>query len=1561
MALLDSDSRRELNRRLGDLFRQGRFRDALVQVEGSLAECEDDTPADLDRAESLEWLGRLRRELGLYAQAEPPLLQALSFRAALSGKEDPAYARCLHELALLYEELAQYAQAEPLYRSALAIRRKVLGEDHPEVADSLHDFASFQDLLARYTEAAELHRVSREIRLNRLGEEHPDYAKSLAAEAWECCRKGDLLQGEALARKAYTIVEKTRGPIHPQRASGAHLLSRIALQQARVAEAEEYALCVTEVRREILGERHHRYAGGLENLAFVRAMQGRTDEAERLARQGVEITRTALGERHPFFAEGLTAVAFALQTQQNYSEAEKLYRQALEVFRTVHGERHIHVAGCLRDLAEVCASRESNDQAEEHFREALTIIEPRAESSPLEYVELLEGLSRVLAAQGRLDDALEAAQRAVDVARQTSDNSALLAGSLEGLARVSQARGDLGQAAKLWREAITRREHTGGPDHPSCAEGLRNLAAVQQMMGQMAPAVETLQHATDMLRRALGGKHPETLATLSALADAKAQLGDLAAAEEILIETVDLERERVGDDHPDYGRSVQQLGRLYLTMNNIPAAEVRYREVLSIFRKAFGEEHPEYARAVQDLAMLYHQVGDLGSASYFYRIAADIRREDPGEDHPEFAESAMGLAQVYQAMNQLDEAEPLLRQAVEVYRTAMGEDAPPTLRARHLLALFLQARGDLSGAVKELGQASDRLEEVVGDKSPILTPLLTDLARLVGQSGDQLRAEQLYRRIQIIHRAAFPDDTALQVQDLVNLAMAHRTLGELSSAENNLREAIVLLSRLRGSDHPDTLAVMGLLAGTLFMKEDLAQARQVYEDTLERTRSVLGQVHSSLISLQSELAGLCLACGQSEEALRHFREAAERVQATQGEDNAEFINLLRLQAGVLQILERHAEAETLLKQRITILRRLFGLTSPVLAPAQQLLADLYSSMKRLDEAEVLSRQILQTMRRAGRPNVSFGTEDELSSTSSVMVPPPVSLSLAENNLATICLAKGQFAEAETLLRRAVQSCLEAVGDEHPTTSMILFHLACAVLGAGRMNEALMILEQLTAREARLWPQLMSLIPDQARAIACQSLHDTYESFLSLCTQQHASENPEGGISTGRVVARILGLVLRRKRTGVEILGATAWPLWGDRYPRWSDELRRYALIDRQIAARRWSGPLQEGIEAHEIVLAEWIQRRDRIEDLLADQIPEVALRRKLWGVTLESVEEHIPPGFTVVEFLHFRERNFSTLFSHDDKENAVRGRYLVFVIKPGADGPWMIDLGPAPVLDAMAIKWRTELEKGKSSPDAAGLRAAIVDRIWPLIADSTGLVLAADGELITLPLDVLPCEGGLLIDRFQTQQLLCSRDLLRRGKPMRDAEQAVLVPGEPKTSLWASWKKYLGGDQDAALVRRINARIASNWGPSPLLLHIESSCWIKPGEPRPGPWANPLNQSALNVQEGQLTARGITAQDLWACRSVMLAGLSTPFGVPGAWPRMSGLLASFVTAGANAVTYALWQSPSRAKQYLIEEYYRGLLDNLTAPEALRQAKMKTRKRWPSVAAWAGWVCLGEMA
>ena len=1548
MPNLDLPTRTQLNQRLAQALQEGRYREALQEAESVLGE--DEGPSDVVRATSLEYLGRLRRELGHYTQAEPPLLQALSLFGTLSGKESAEYARCLHQLALLYEELAQYTQAEPLYRSALAIRQRILGADHPDVAESLHDLAGFHDQVGRFSEAADLYRQAREIRFRHLGSNHPDYAASLSAEAWHECRRGNLRQGETLARQAFGIVEETRGASHPQRASGAQLLSRIALQQARIGEAEQYALHVNEVRREVLGERHHRYAGGLENLAFVRAMQGRGEEAERLARQGIEITRAALGERHPFYAEGLTAVGYALQSQHNYSEAEKCYRQALEVYRAVHGEKHAFVGSCHRDLAEIFALRESNHQAEEHFRQALAILEPQIQQSPLEYLEVLDGLARSLSAQGRLEDAQEATTKAVGMARQIDGHPTLLAGALESQARVAQSSGSLAQAAELWHEALQTRTAASGPDHPLCAEALRNLAIVQQMQGDHTAALSSLRSAYELLRRTLGEKHPDALSTLASLADAHAQAGEWPAAEELLVQAADWERERVGEQHPDYARVVQQLGRLYQMMNNLPAAEVRYREVLQIMRRVHGEEHAEYARAVQDLAQLYHQVNDFGTAAQFYQLASEIRHNNPGSDHPDYAESQLGLAQVYQNMGRLEEAEPLFRQAVQVYRAALGENAMPTLRARHSFALFLQARGQIAAALKELEQTAERLEEVVGPRSPMLTQLLGDRARILGGIGDHLQAEQLFARIQTIHREAFPQDITLQAQDLVNQAMAARSLGDNTAAESGLLQTLRLLQEHRPTDHPDLLTVAGMLATTLVHLERHTEADELFAHVVERTRGVLGQFHPAVTPLLLERAGLALNRGQLPESLALYREAAEVVRSAQGEDNGEYVNLLRMQATVLHLLGESDQAEALLKQRVAILRRLFGPSSSVVAPAQQALADFLRQRQRYDDAIPLARQAYETLRRASRSPDLPESEEDIAGPSSIQ-PPPLAAPMAAAGLAGLLAAQQQWSTAEPLFRQALSEATEAAGEDHPATANVHYNLTLALIESGREAEALTLMEQLLRRDAPLWPRLLSMVPDQTRAMACQSLHEHYEAYLSLCTQQRVGEALASDLRSGELVHRLLALTLRRKRMGTEVLATPWWPQWGDRHPAYRDELRRLAFLERQLANGLWNGPGMEGREHHETLMDGWAQERDRLENQLVEILPEIALRRRLLHVTPEAVRERLPEGFALVELLHFRDSDFSLSFTKESHER-TQGRYLAFVLKHEG-GPWMLDLGLAPDLDAKIAAWDAELRAGQSTPQAAGLRAALVDRLWPLLAECKGLVLAADGEFLSVPLDVLPCEDGLLLDRFEIRQVLCGRDLLRQGRLPRERSAARVVSGPATPGFFAGLKRFfLGETAPEQAVRPLPARGVQSREdlaePSPEVLHIAAPAEFRGGEFKPGPWINPLSQAVIRLPREEWHARHITAMNLWSTRAVFLGGLDVPPGGPG------------VVAGAAAVTYRLWESPAAAQNALQSVFYQQLAEGRTASEAFRQARQEVRKRWPSPQAWAGWICLGEM-
>ncbi len=1607
---------------IAGLVGQGRFREALAAL--PLDESGPTSLPPAERARRLELEGVVRRELGQYAQAESPLLQALSLGASTLGKEHADYARTLHELGRLYEELGQYAGAERLFRSAMGIRELTLGK-HADLAQSLHDLGGLCDLTARHAEAEAFYLRSRLMRLDLLGGDDPAYAQSLVTQAWISWRHGRLRAGENLAHRAMDILRKSRGADHPEFATGEQLLSRFHLHQARLDEAERLALHVREVRGQALGEQHHRYAGALENLALIRAVQGRPDEALRLANQGIAITRAALGERHPHVADGLAALAYTYQTQRRHADAEKQYQEALDIYRAALGDRHPHVAGCLRDLGEVCAAQERYPEAEEHYRKAVELLQPHGSACALELIETLQGLARVVGAQNRPDEADQLGLQAVEQARKLAattpdaegdDGSALLASSLDGLARIYQVQGRLTEAEPLIREVIACRARSLGEGHPLHSEAMRNLAALFASQGKYAEAMALEESALEALRKSLGDAHPETIQALSGLAELHWQKGDTAKAEELFTQVAEAERVRVGEDHVDHARAVQHLARLYLAMNNISAAEVRYREVIDIFEKAHGDEHPEYAAALHDLAGLHHQTGDLGTAEHLYQRAREIRQQQLGDSHPDHAQSLHGLATVYQAMHRLDEAGPLFRQALQIMRAHHGDDNPATLRMLHSLALFEQAGGNYPPAREHLEYARERLTTQVGERSPMLVPILSDLARLHSGVGDHVAAEPLWRQVQAIHLAAFPEDHLQHAQDQSNLANTLRALSEAEAAELLQRESLVIVEKERGLDHPDTAIGLHILAGMVQARAGgdetaLDEAEDLYDRSLARTRSSLGKGHPAVASVLSEIAGLQASRGKIDEALETYRQAGDIIRRSLGEDHAENINLLRQMASLHQARGDLGEAEKFLQQRLTIIRRLFGTNSPILVPGQQQLADIYRSQGKLDEAEALCRQAVQTMERerdAARERDEEDEEDDeeddedegIEEVEEVGNTPEedsgaMGLALAENNLASIHLARGRMDLAEPLLRRSLAGVLASVGEEHPAHAGAVFNLAALCAATGRGAEARTMLERLADVDGRQVAQLLALVPERFRAFSTQGMHENFETCLSLVAPQLIAD-PAGAWRT-------LDLVLRRKRLGMDILAEPPLAAWQAKYPVHADDLRRLWLLDRQIASKRFAGPGPEGLETHRDLIERWLADRNQLESELGDHVPELARRRRLLRVDTEAVRAALAPGWALVEFVHYRATNFATIYPAPGAEPAERpGRYLAFVLKSGDSNPAVFDLGLAKEIEANVAGWRQWLETAGNSGDAeAGpaLYAALIAPLAPIVADCRGLIFAPDGELLHLPVDALPMpDGRHLLNRYEVLHVLSGRDLLRGRVETALSAPFILGAGTPsRTSIGrgvVAWFERLLGRKKPTIgwrflrgIRDEVAVAAAQLGVKPtpatdpvreVMFALHSPRGVHLATPTEflldsfdlyqkmaadpsfvPPWQNPLTLCGLGLSGDEaMHSRDITRLDLWQTPYVLLTACATPSMLQGAWWRVSGLVGALLHAGTRNIVMSLWPTPENVRAEMVERFYAGIREGKSPAESLRRARLEMSRQHPYPAAWAGWICVG---
>jgi len=191
----------------------------------------------------------------------------------------------------------------------------------------------------------------------------------------------------------------------------------------------------------------------------------------------------------------------------------------------------------------------------------------------------------------------------------------LTARSLNNLASLLQAQGDLAGARLLYERALAIRENTLEPRHPYIASSLRDLANLLQAQGDLAGARPLYERALATREKALGPDHPDTAKSLKGLAQVLQGQGDLAGAERALSMNELAIKEKVyGSESPNTAASLNRLAGLFEAQGDLTAARPLYERALTIYEKALGPGHPVTATLPSEEldALLHQNIDPLG-------------------------------------------------------------------------------------------------------------------------------------------------------------------------------------------------------------------------------------------------------------------------------------------------------------------------------------------------------------------------------------------------------------------------------------------------------------------------------------------------------------------------------------------------------------------------------------------------------------------------------------------------------------------------------------------------------------------------------------------------------------------------------------------------------------------------------------------------------------------------------------------------------------------------------------------------------------------------------------
>jgi serine/threonine protein kinase/tetratricopeptide (TPR) repeat protein len=321
----------------------------------------------------METMGRVYRNLGLYALAAPILEKSLSLKRKVYGEEHMEVATGLHTLAVLYDTQGKYQEAESFFRQSLAIKEKIFGQDHPEVARSLNSIAVVNWNQGKYAEAEPLFQRSLAIKERALGPDDPEVGNTITNLGVLYHLQSKFEEAEPLFQRALAISEKVLGEDHPDVAASLNNLGSLYEDMEKREEAEplyERALAIWE---KALGPEHSDVGIALHNLANLFRDQGKYDKAGPYYVRSEAIFKKALGEEHPYVAYSFREQANLYRDQGRHDDAEDLYRRSLEIFEKSMGPDHLNVAETLEQYALLLRKVDRSTEAENLEGRAKTI------------------------------------------------------------------------------------------------------------------------------------------------------------------------------------------------------------------------------------------------------------------------------------------------------------------------------------------------------------------------------------------------------------------------------------------------------------------------------------------------------------------------------------------------------------------------------------------------------------------------------------------------------------------------------------------------------------------------------------------------------------------------------------------------------------------------------------------------------------------------------------------------------------------------------------------------------------------------------------------------------------------------------------------------------------------------------------------------------------------------------------------------------------------------------------------------------------------------------------
>lgn len=306
------------------------------------------------------------------------------------------------------------------------------------------------------------------------GADHPDTVVELSTFGGLAMRAGRVAEGGQIVEKAWNQLE---GRLKEDDLRLAVVAANAARQFVETGRLEESARALTlahRIRTRLAPETTGIVAA---QLGEVLGMLGRGDQAHPLLVEAVQRYRAVYGSDHPSTIARIRQLAAAEQARGRFALAIPLWREA---------------------LAHLVESGDDEGRAAVGFELGIALEQMGQRAEALRMLEESVRLTR-------------------EIGERTGEMDPELPLRLSAYAQAEIARGAIGEAEGLLREALEAERRLSGDSSPEVAGRYALLGAFVAQAGRIDEAIGWLDTAASLLRASLGDGHPRTRATVETL------------------------------------------------------------------------------------------------------------------------------------------------------------------------------------------------------------------------------------------------------------------------------------------------------------------------------------------------------------------------------------------------------------------------------------------------------------------------------------------------------------------------------------------------------------------------------------------------------------------------------------------------------------------------------------------------------------------------------------------------------------------------------------------------------------------------------------------------------------------------------------------------------------------------------------------------------------------------------------------------------------------------------------------------------------------------------------